>query len=145
MPFRKGSMDLTVNLFTSFGYFADDAQHHHALGEMLATVRPGGWFVMDFLNAGQVRGTLVPEERIALGSVTVEIRRAISPDQRFVHKTIRLPGGRQFQERVRLLDPADLERMLEAHGARIRHRFGDYDGATLNQGPRTILMTQVPE
>ena len=44
-------MDLTVNLFTSFGYFERDAEHAAALGEMVATVRPGGWFVIDFLNA----------------------------------------------------------------------------------------------
>ena len=145
IPFRRASMDLTVNLFTSFGYFADDEQHHDALGEMLATVRPGGWFVMDFLNAEQVRGSLVAEERVGFGSVMAEVHRAISIDQRFVCKTIRLPGGRQFQERVRLLDPADLERMFEAHGATMRYRFGDYDGAALGQGPRTILLTQVPE
>jgi SAM-dependent methyltransferase len=144
IPFRRGSMDLTVNLFTSFGYFADDDQHHDALGEMLATVRPGGWFVMDFLNAGQVRESLVAAEQVAFGSVIVEIRRTISVDQRFVHKTICLPGGRQFQERVRLLDPPDLERMFEAHGAKIQYRFGDYDGVGLGHGPRTILLTQVP-
>ena len=42
LPFRDGSMDLTVNLFTSFGYFAEDEEHTDALGQMLATVRPGG-------------------------------------------------------------------------------------------------------
>ena len=51
LPVRPASMDLTVNLFTSFGYFERDAEHAAALGEMVATVRPRGWFVIDFLNA----------------------------------------------------------------------------------------------
>ena len=44
-------MDLTVSLFTSFGYFEHDEEHAAALREMVATLRPGGWFVIDFLNA----------------------------------------------------------------------------------------------
>src|SRR4051794_735227 len=60
LPVRDASMDLTVNLFTSFGYFERDAEHAAALGEMVATLRPGGWFVIDFLNAPSVRARLVP-------------------------------------------------------------------------------------
>ena len=41
LPYRAASMDLTVNLFTSFGYFAADEEHHDAIGQMLATLRPG--------------------------------------------------------------------------------------------------------
>ena len=62
LPIRPGSMDLTVNLFTSFGYFERDAEHTAALAEMISTVRPGGWFVIDFLNPAAVRRELVPEE-----------------------------------------------------------------------------------
>lgn len=144
LPFRGGSMDLTVNLFTSFGYFAEDEEHTDALGQMLATVRPGGWFVIDFLNAEQVRTALVPEESVALGDQQVRVRRALTIDGRFVRKTITLADGRAFEERVRLLGPRDLEAMLEAHGACIAHRLGDYDGAALGAGPRTILAAQVP-
>jgi hypothetical protein len=60
LPIRPGTMDLTVNLFTSFGYFADDVEHTTALSEMAATIRPDGWFAIDFLNATTVRSTLQP-------------------------------------------------------------------------------------
>ena len=144
LPFRRGSMDVAVNLFTSFGYFAADEEHQDALGQMLATVRPGGWFVIDFLNAEQVRASLVPEETMRYGNVSAEVRRRITSDERFVEKTIRLADGRTFRERVRLLGPADLERMIIAHGARVAGRYGDYDGHPLGKGPRTILTAQVP-
>jgi SAM-dependent methyltransferase len=144
LPIRSRAMDLTVNLFTSFGYFAADEEHTDAIGQMLATVRPGGWFVIDFLNAEQVRSALVPMETTQLGENSVEIRRAISADGRFVRKTITLADGRVFEERVRLLAAPELERMISAHGARVVGQFGDYEGGALGAGPRTILTAQVP-
>jgi SAM-dependent methyltransferase len=143
LPFVAGSMDLTVNLFTSFGYFAEDEEHVDALGQMLRTVKPGGWFAMDFLNAEQVRASLVPREEARFGDHVVEIRRALSEDARFVRKSIILPAGRRFEERVRLLEPAELEAMIAGHGATVTRRFGDYTGAPVGRGPRTILIAQV--
>ena len=144
LPFRPRSVDLTVNLFTSFGYFAADEEHADALGQMLETVKPGGWFVIDFLNAEQVRTSLVPAETLRYGELTADVRREITLDQRFVHKTISLGDGRRFEERVRLLGAADLERMIVEHGARVTGRYGDYAGAPLPAGNRTILTAQVP-
>lgn len=144
LPFRPRSMDLTVNLFTSFGYFAADEEHTDALGQMLATVRPGGWFVIDFLNAEHVRSSLVPLETASYGDVEVQVRREITADCRFVRKSIRVAGGRRFEERVRLLGPEDLERMILAHGARLTARYGDYDGGPLAGGTRTILLAELP-
>jgi hypothetical protein len=143
MPVRPASMDLTVNLFTSFGYFAADEEHTDALGQMLSTVRPGGWFVIDFLNAEHVCASLVPTETAWYGDLAVEVRREISADGKFVRKTISLSDGRRFEERVRLLGHEDLERMLVAHGARIVGRYGDYDGAPLAGGTRTILFARI--
>jgi len=143
LPFRAAQMDLTVNLFTSFGYFAADEEHTDAIGQMLGTVRSGGWFVIDFLNAEQVRSALVPEEAVTIGGQRVEIRRAITADGRFVRKTITLPAGRRFEERVRLLGPAELESMITAHGATVTGRYGDYSGAPLQGGCRTILTARV--
>jgi len=144
LPIRPASMDLTVNLFTSFGYFERDAEHAAALEEMIATVRQGGWFVIDFLNAAAVRRQLVPEETVRLSGQTVRVTRSVSPDGRYVCKSIRPPVGREYMERVRLFEPDQISRMLETAGVRVRHRFGDYDAAPLEPGkPRTILMGQV--
>jgi SAM-dependent methyltransferase len=144
LPVRPGSMDLTVNLFTSFGYFERDAEHAAALQEMVSTVRIGGWFVIDFLNPAAVRRQLVPEETIQLSGQTVQVTRSVSPDGRYVCKSIRAPIGRHYMERVRLFEPEQISQMLESAGVRIRHRFGDYDAAPLEAGsPRTILLGRV--
>jgi len=143
LPIRPRSMDLTVNLFTSFGYFDRDSEHAGALAEMVSTVRTGGWFVIDFLNARAVRSRLVARETQRLGTGEVEVERSVSPDGRYVCKSIRTAGGRRFTERVRLFGAGEIEAMLAAAGVSVRERFGDYDASPLlPHSPRTILFGQ---
>ncbi len=141
LPFAAESFDLVVNLFTSFGYFEDDREHSRVLACVRDALRPGGAFVIDFLNASQVRRNLVPYDERVENGVTIEQSRVISLDDRFVEKTIRLrERGREYVERVRLLSAGDLERMLETAGFDVVHCFGDYTGAHWSENsPRTIL------
>jgi SAM-dependent methyltransferase len=143
LPVRPGSMDLTVNLFTSFGYFERDAEHAAALHEMVATLRPQGWFVIDFLNPAVVRARLVPRETQRLDGREVTVARSVSPDGRYVCKTITTAAGRRFSERVRLFGADEFADMLADAGVVIRQRFGDYDASPLAaDAPRTILFGQ---
>ena len=144
LPIRPGSMDLTVSLFTSFGYFERDEEHAGALREMARTLRPGGWFVIDFLNPSEVRARLVPRERVPVLGGEVDVTRSVSPDGHYVCKSIVTPDGRKFVERVRLFEPAEISAMLADAGIDVRHRFGDYDAGPLRPGsPRTILAGSV--
>ena len=144
LPIRPASMDLTVNLFTSFGYFDRDSEHTAALNEMIGTVRPRGWFVIDFLNPAAVRRQLVPEETLEVSGTTVRVSRSVSADGRYVCKSIHAGQGRQFRERVRLFEPEQMVHMLEAAGVSVQYRFGDYDSNPLGtDSPRTILAGRV--
>lgn len=141
LPVRDGSMDLTVNLFTSFGYFQEDEAHRTALQDMVRTVRRGGWFAIDFLNPEQVRRDLVAAEELSLGSQVATVTRRITDHGRFVLKTIRTPDGREFMERVRLFEPEELREMLTSAGIRLTAEFGSYDGTLLSTSShRTIFM-----
>lgn len=143
LPFRRASVGLAVNLFTSFGYFEHDHEHAAALEQMLAPVRPGGWFVIDFLNAAQVTATLLAREETTLGETPVVIERWLHDEGRFVVKTITTPNGRQFLERVRLYPREELAAMIERAGGRVRHQFGTYDGGPAGpDAPRVILFAQ---
>lgn len=141
LPFADDSFDLVVNLFTSFGYFEDDREHARVLSRVCAVTRHAGMFVIDFLNAAQVRRELVPYDERVKNGITIEQTRTISQDDRFVEKRIRLRGrGKEYIERVRLLSEADLERMLSVAGFDVSKRFGDYGGASWSEdSPRTIL------
>ena len=143
LPIRSGSMDLTVNLFTSFGYFSTDQQHHQALDGMLDTLRRGGFFVMDFLNATTVTHGLVPQETVALGTGPARVTRRLSQEGEYVVKVIETAEGRRFMERVRLLTPEVLMAMIRRAGGGILDTFGSYDGADLTTAsPRCIIFAR---
>jgi len=143
LPVRAGSMDLVVNLFTSFGYFDRDQEHADVVRGIHDALAPGGWFALDFLNADSVRGGLVADEVQHLRVGRVRITRELVEEGRRVVKTIEVPDGRRFVERVRLFQPIELEAMLTRAGFSVEERFGDYDGGPLAAGaPRAILVSQ---
>lgn len=144
-PVRRRSVDLAVNLFTSFGYFDTDQEHAGALAAMAGTVRPGGWFVLDFLEADTVRDSLIRHESYPADALISDVDRSLSPDGRFVTKTIQTRDGRTYSERVRLFTPVELADLLRAAGVEIAHRFGDYDGGPPRAGaPRAIFAGRCP-
>jgi SAM-dependent methyltransferase len=143
LPFRPGSFALAVNLFTSFGYFRDDKEHRLVMRQVVDSLRPGGRFVLDYLNADHVRRTLRKgTEEVDGGSTEVRVRRRFSEEGKYVVKEIELGAeNRSFQERVRLFSPAELRGLLEKEGLRVDAVFGDYDGGPLgDRATRTILV-----
>ena len=147
LPFRPGSFALAVNLFTSFGYFRDDAEHRLVVRQVVAALRPGGRFVLDYLNADNVRRTLRRDTEAIDGAPTeVRVRRRFSEEGKYVVKEIELGAeNRSFQERVRLFSPAELTKLLEEEGLLVDATFGDYDGGPLDgRATRTILVATRP-
>lgn len=144
LPFAAASFTLVVNLFTSFGYFRDDAQHLRVVTEVARVTRSGGGFVLDYLNATLVRDTLVTRDERLVGTTRVEQEREITADGRYVRKTITLGDlGRTFVERVRLFDPAELADLCTEAGFAVERVCGDYAGAPLGpQSPRAILFAR---
>jgi ubiquinone/menaquinone biosynthesis C-methylase UbiE len=141
LPFADRSFDLCVNLFTSFGYFESDAQHLRVLAEVARVMSIGGMFVLDFLNSESVGANLIACDERRIGDQVVEQRRVITPDGRYVQKTISLSGSsKKFIERVRLFSVDELEMMLEESGFRVAAKKGDYVGAPVSgDSPRAIL------
>ena len=141
LPFRTSAFGLVVNLFTSFGYFQDDASHVRVIEEVARVTSPGGTFVLDFLNTSQLRETLVPYDERNIGGQIVEQRREISDDGRFVIKRICIRGtDREFTERVRLFEAGDLSWMMESAGFKVSATYGNYDASPLTAtSPRAII------
>ncbi len=147
LPFRPGSFALAVNLFTSFGYFLDDAEHRLVVRQVAEALAHDGHFVLDYLNAEQVRRTVELSGQAKPRSSgerrsDVRVTRHIGADGRFVIKEIELRDeGRRFQERVRLYGADELAALLSDAGLRVTARFGDYDGGPAGpKAPRAILV-----
>jgi SAM-dependent methyltransferase len=145
LPFRPRTFGLVVNLFTSFGYFRSDKEHGAVMRQVAEVLAPGGRFVIDYLNADQVRRTLRRDsEQIQQGDASARVKRRFSEEGLYVVKEIELRAEhRSFQERVRLFTPAELEGLLTAAGLEVVARYGDYDGGPLGaDSPRTILVAR---
>jgi len=140
-PYCETCADGVVNLFTSFGYFDDDDENERALQAMTTALRPGGWFVQDFLNAPQVRATLEPRSVDTINGVTIRQRRWIEDGR--INKTITLRWNgteETFRESVRLYTREDLEEMYETVGLEPVTAYGTYDADEhTSESPRLLL------
>ncbi len=141
-PVGTDCVDGVVNLFTTFGYFEDDADNVRALRAMATALRPGGWLVQDFLNAPHVRATLVPEDRRTTeAGITIRQERSIADGR--INKDIVLERNgetHRFRESVRLLTCEELVRMHDSAGLTVQSVYGTYDGLPHTPTtPRCIL------
>lgn len=144
----ENRFDLITSLFTSFGYFEQWVDQIQTLQQVRHALRPGGTFVLDFLNTPQVTAELVPNERSERTApdgnrMTFEIHRRLH--EGWIEKSIQyvdLKGQEQhFVERVRALTAEDLEALLDKAGLEVKARFGDYQlGAHSEASNRCILV-----
>jgi SAM-dependent methyltransferase len=135
-----------VNLFTTFGYFADDAENERALSAMTTALRTGGWFLQDFLNAPQVIDTLRPRDMHTVDGVTIEQRRWIEEGRINKRITIDTDGETEtYRESVRLFTLDDFRAMYERVGLDLVTTYGDYEGSSHTEdSPRLILYARLP-
>ena len=117
------------NLFTSFGYFEDDAMHQQAIENMANALLPGGKLVLDYMNAEKIAAELVPKDQVKTDLATYEISRRVE-DQTIV-KSIKLSEDGcsifNYEERVRAFTEAELRTFMERAGLRIKSVHGDYE------------------
>ena len=106
LPFRPGVFGSAINMFTSFGYFESDADNGQVLSEVERVLAVGGVFVLDFINAGVVRGGIEPRSHRSVQGAEIDEARELSGDGRVLtkHVVVRRPGREpvEYRERVRL-------------------------------------------
>lgn len=148
LPFRASGFDIVTSYFTSFGYFDDEEDDARVLREVRRVLRPGGRFLLDFLNADHVVATLRERDRRTVGDVEVVQERRLVQGGRIVEKRIAIGARdgaphREFVERVRLYRPGELARMLESAGLSAGARFGGYDRRPFSRlSPRFIVVAR---
>ncbi|MBK6627874.1 MAG: class I SAM-dependent methyltransferase [Flavobacteriales bacterium] len=117
VPFASAAFDLVVCLFTSLGYFEDEDDDRKALAAAFAAARPGGRFVLDFMNSVRVLKELVPMECVQAGGVRFTIARS-SEDGMVVKRILAedASGRHHFEERVSALAPERLMQLVREAG-----------------------------
>lgn len=137
----QGKFDYILNLFTSFGYFADTTENLKVLGNVKEALEPGGTFVLDFMNVGSVIPALVPYQEKELDGILFKLSKQV--EDGFIVKDIHLTHDNQdhhFQERVQALDRNDFESMFAQVGLEVVDTWGNYNGDKYSRelSPRLI-------
>ncbi len=126
-PFPVNDQDAVFNLFTSFGYFDDPQVNERVIGHISGSLKPKGFFVIDYLSVPFVQSNLVPEETVHRGNIAFAIKRWI--DQGCIYKQINFSDkgvDHEYTERVQLLDRELICDMLSKHGFSLVLECGDY-------------------
>ncbi|MGD8427950.1 MAG: class I SAM-dependent methyltransferase [Balneolaceae bacterium] len=135
--------DAIVNLFTTFGYFEEDSENAGVLESVKQMLKPGGIFVLDYLNAEKVKKTYVPAENGEFHGIHYEIKRYISDNS--IHKDIefsgkKIGGTKKYSERVKLYDCHWFKRKMANHDLIIDHIYGDYEGHDFDPNTSSRLL-----
>lgn len=145
LPFRPVSLRGLCLWFTPFGYF-DDAANRRLVDTFSKVLRPGGILVLDYLNAHQLRQSLVAEDACERGGLRVNSRRSLEDGRVVKRMTLtRLDSGatREVVESVRVYEPEALLEMASGSGLSLRQAFGTYTGDPWTEAsPRWLAIFQ---
>ncbi|MGB5417274.1 class I SAM-dependent methyltransferase [Algibacter sp.] len=125
-PYPK-QFDAVFNLFTSFGYFEDDANNLKTIKAIKAELNEFGFGVIDFMNSEFVIENLVPEEVKTVDDIEFHLKRYV--EDGYIIKDITFTVDDtlyHFQERVRAFTLADFELLFEQADVSLFDIFGDY-------------------
>ncbi|MFE6077743.1 class I SAM-dependent methyltransferase [Paenibacillus sp. NPDC057886] len=147
----KGGFDAVVNLFTSFGYFREDGEQLRVLRAIHRMLKPGGSYIIDFMNTAYVTRHLVQHSTRESEGQNIEEFRKIQDGfvQKEIHITDTASGQkpRIYQERVKLYTREQLRDLLHEAGLVVDQVHGGYDEEKYDEqtSSRMIFVGHRPE
>lgn len=148
LPFRMNYYDFAFNFFTSFGYFRTRREHDNAIRTIAQSLKPGGVFVIDYLNAHYVENHITYKSEIEKEGVTFDITRWL--DETHFYKKIvvedesKLEEPLIYTEKVAKFSLGDFNDMFAFNGLQVQEVFGDYALGTYDtkNSPRLIIVAR---
>ena len=125
--YKNNSFDVSLNLFTSFGYFNNKEDDFLAIKAMSGNLKNDGVLIIDFLNSKKVIDSLVKQETKEIDGVQFNITRKF--EDNFIIKNIEVNNDEEnifFQEKVKALTKESFSEFLIFAGLQIINTFGNY-------------------
>lgn len=144
LPFRPESFDALVNLFNSFGYFADDGQNVAVLEEAARGLRPGGRFLLETRNRAYqiLYAPYYQEVTLADGSPAI-IRCRYDETRHQLFSTWADPKDLDrilYRARIRLYGLEELVGLCEDAGLAVEGVYSEYDGRPFEGWERMMIV-----
>jgi SAM-dependent methyltransferase len=154
LPLWINYFDYAFNFFTSFGYFRTEREHGNAIRSVCQSLRPKGFFVLDYLNSHYAAEHLVPQSEKKLDGITYLLTKWY--DGKHFYKKIRIiddqaesPGislasPLEFTEKIAAFTLSDFTRLFSAQGLQIQQVYGNYQLGAFdeNTSPRLLMIAQ---
>lgn len=147
LPFHINYFDYAFNFFTSFGYFNTRREHDNAIRTIAQSVKPGGHFVMDYLNVHYSEDHLVHQFEKEIDGVNYFITKWF--DETHFYKKIQVEDEALetpliYTEKVAKFSLGDFTEMFAYQGLQIQDVFGDYNfgGYDVRRSPRLIMIAK---
>ncbi len=119
--------DAIFNLFTSFGYFEDDADNYKTIKAIHSSLTETGFAVIDFMNVDYVLENLVANEIKSVDGIDFHIKRYLKDGHIYKEIDFEDKGEKfHFTEKVQALRLEDFEKMMEEADIYLLDIFGDY-------------------
>lgn len=143
--YRALYFDYVLNLFSSFGYFDEDAEDEKCIAAFAGNLKPGGTLLIDYINTELAVKMMKPREIIQRDQTQFHIQKRL--EKGFIKKKIQfLVNGTDysFEEQLKVINRFRFEKMLHSAGFSLTHIFGDYELNAFDQAtsPRLILVAQ---
>jgi ubiquinone/menaquinone biosynthesis C-methylase UbiE len=143
LPFRSGSFDAVINVFTSLGLFLDDADDIDALREARRLLQPGGRFLLESMHRDEVVAAYAERDRWALPDGTQLVaRRRFDPITGISHERLRWRrAGERGEKRhaLRLRTATEIAGLLRAAGFEQVRYYGDWDGTAFRHDSERLI------
>jgi SAM-dependent methyltransferase len=129
---RPGAFDAAINLYTTFGYFADPADDKRVAENLRASLKDGGGLVMEMIGREVLLRDFKPEDRFEADGISFVERRAFDDSGSWLtnRRTI-IQGDRKEEMELshRIYSGPALESLLASAGFGSVRIFGDFGGS----------------
>ena len=140
-PFVSNYFDFVLNLFTSFGYFETRNEELKVFSTAYTALKPGGFFVLDYLNTDKIAAKLVPYEEKEVEGIRFRISKSVL--DRFIIKRIQFSDkGKEYDfcEKVKLFSHDYFVELARAVNFKPVNVFGDYSLSNFDPGSSDRLI-----
>jgi len=150
LPFWGNYFDYAFNFFTSFGYFKTRREHDNAIRNISRSLKPGGTFVIDYLNVHYAEDHLIYSEEKKINDAVYSINRWHDEDHFYKKIMVNDPSLKEpynCTEEVAKFSLGDFTDMLSFQAMQVKEVFGDYklNPYDVKKTPRLIIIAEKKE
>lgn len=139
--YKERGFDYVFNLFSSFGYFDNDADDARAIQAFAGNLRTGGVLLLDYINTECAVKGMKMREIVPRGDIQFHIQKKV--EHNFIRKKIEFLADGQhysFEEQLKLINLFKFKEMFAAAGLELIETFGDYDLSPFTPGTSLRLI-----